>query len=254
MSRKPCIGVLELGAKETYLSAIRYAGGQDTLLENGLEEDEYRRRIAELDGLMLTGGGDVNPSLYGSTRKSETQGVNNGRDRDETLLCHLALERKVPLLGICRGIQVLNVACGGSLIQDIASEVPNALPHNQDEDRSKPTHPVILEDGSRLFQLIGIAEIEANSMHHQAVSKLGKDCIVTAHAPDGVIEAIEIRDHPFAIGVQWHPEEMYQSIVHSRRLLKAFIVTATEEGTKRRPSELLGRRKRNLHPSDNGCE
>ncbi len=236
MSGKPRIGLLILGANEAYLSAIRDAGGQEVRLENGLGEDEYDRLVASLDGLMLTGGGDIDPSRYGGANTSESQEVNDGRDRDEILLCRIALERKIPLLGICRGIQVLNVTCGGSLIQHIPSEVPNALTHHQNGDRSKPTHPVILEADSLLYQLIGKAEIETNSIHHQAIANPGKGCMVTGHAPDGVIESIEIRDHPFAIGVQWHPEEMYQSIEHSRQLLNTFIRAAAQEVARRRSS------------------
>jgi putative glutamine amidotransferase len=168
--------------------------------------------MSRVDGLLLTGGEDVEPSLYGQPRIRECGSSNPARDRTEIALVKAAEESRTPVLAICRGPQVLNVALGGTLFQDIPSEVPNALGHNAREDRAARVHDVEIDEGSRIAEAIGATHISVNSLHHQSVRDIAPGLRVTARAPDGVVEGIESSfDDWWVMGVQWHPEEMNNS-------------------------------------------
>lgn len=188
-----------------YIEAVWRAGGLPILIPNVPEAvDLY---ADGLDGLLLSGGGDVHPRRYtDEPRHPSVYGVNPARDEVEIRLVHRALERNRPVLAICRGIQVLNVALGGTLIQDIEAGVPGALPHSTPDDNPGLQHPVSVEPQSRLAEILGSSELVVNTYHHQAVACLGAGLRVVARAPDGVIEAVEAEDHALVIGVQWHPE------------------------------------------------
>ena len=187
-----------------YGLAVARAGGLPRLLplsSTSLRDDD----LAGVDGLLLTGGGDVDPGRYGETTSPATGGVDPERDAAEFALLDLAVRTGRPVLGICRGCQVINVGLGGSLVQDL-TEV-TALPHLVPDRRNETVHPVTPVEGSLLAELEGDHEIEVNSIHHQAVKELGSGLRAVGTAPDGTIEAVEWPGSPL-LGVQWHPETL----------------------------------------------
>lgn len=190
-----------------YIDAIRRAGGIP-LVAPPLEAADAAEVIAAAGALVLTGGEDIDPVLYGASPGSQLGRVTAARDHWEIALVHAAREQGVPTLGVCRGIQVLNVALGGTLIQDIASERPGALQHEQAGGRAERSHRVAFSAGSRAAAIMGPAA-DVNSMHHQAVLDAAPGLAVTGHAPDGIIESVEWSGPEWwALGVQWHPEEL----------------------------------------------
>jgi putative glutamine amidotransferase len=199
---------------EAYAKAIQASGGELKMLES-LEEIDGA--INQADGILLPGGNDVNPLLYGEERRSETQPPHNERDRFEMYLLEKAMERKLPVLGICRGLQLINVKLGGTLYQDVQKEMPGSLEHDCHGEDTKPlprsalVHSVTLDENSKLHEVIGEKTVEVNSLHHQGIKDLGKGLIATGHSPDGLVEAIEMPDYPYLTGVQWHPEELQGS-------------------------------------------
>jgi putative glutamine amidotransferase len=207
---------------------VRRAGGEPTVLD-------YKRHpvaevIRQFDGVLLAGGGDVMPSIYGEPAHTTFSAAESGRDEYEIELARRALEADLPVLAICRGIQVLNVALGGTLVQDIPAEVPNALPHDVREPRVAIAHDVWMTAGTLLERLMRERieegdEIPVNSRHHQAIKQLGQGLVVGATAPDGVIEAAEDPKRRFCLGVQWHPENFYRTGEFSP-LFEGLIVAA----------------------------
>ena len=165
-----------------------------------------------VDGLVLTGGEDVNPSRFGAQPHPLLKTVNDERDATEIALIHEAKRRRTPVLAICRGIQVLNVALGGTLIQDIRSECEGALDHDDGSPRKSRTHGLTLEPGSLAASALGTTSCSVNSLHHQAVKDVSPELSVTARSTDGIIEAVETKDRDWwVLAVQWHPEEMTDS-------------------------------------------
>ena len=195
---------------EFYVKAVWEAGGRPWVLPY-LSEGDAPEVLSKLDGLVISGGGaDVPPSFYGEDVRPLCGPLCPKRHVFERALVHAAIQQKKPLLGVCGGMQVMNVALGGSLYQDV-SERPHSHPHCQTEEKSKPSHTVKVTPGTLLAKLLGQAtELSVNSTHHQMVRTLGEGLQVSAMAPDGVIEAIESHTHPFFLGVQWHPEAMTQ--------------------------------------------
>ncbi|MDK2856255.1 MAG: putative glutamine amidotransferase [Bacillota bacterium] len=195
--------------------------------------------LARAHGVLLPGGEDVDPAAYGEAPEPQLGPVNAERDACELALARLAWERHLPIFGICRGAQVLNVARGGSLIQDIPSAVAGALGHRQGEPYDRPVHSARVDAASRLARILGQSELEVNSMHHQSVKVPGRGLKVVAWAPDGVVEGIESQDPDrFALGVQWHPEYMVDPVSGSeamRRLFAAFIAAAADSLSGGRP-------------------
>jgi putative glutamine amidotransferase len=215
---------------DAYVRAIQQAGGVPVLLPPSLDDQALGALWPRLDGLLLTGGGDVDPGRFGEPRHPTVTEVSGARDRLEIELTERALAARRPLLAICRGIQVLNVALGGSLHQDIASEIGTAIAHSQTEPRDRPTHPVkVMGEGTRLGAILGAPEVEVNSMHHQSVKRLGRGLRDVAWAPDGVIEGVELSAHPLVLGVQWHPEELVVRDPAAASLFRA-LVTAAADG------------------------
>lgn len=164
---------------------------------------------ASYDALILSGGGDVDPALYGATPDPDLGAVDERRDAFEIALYRAFKEAGKPVLGICRGLQLINVAEGGSLHQHVPA-LPNVWQHDQRDLRGTPLHPVTLTEGSRLARFFGESKIRTNSYHHQAIDRLGEGLVVTARTGDGVIEAIEAEGGEFVLAVQWHPEMAYQ--------------------------------------------
>ena len=191
----------------SYTAALRAAYGIPLLLPAD-RADEADTILERVDGLILTGGGDVDPSIYGREPQPSIAGSDIDRDRFEIQLVRAARERAVPVLAICRGLQVANVACGGDLVTDIPSGVPGEVGHRAGEPGHLATHRVRLDPGSRLVRLVGDGTAQVNSSHHQAARRIGQGLRAVAWAPDGVIEAIESdSDRWWLLGVQWHPEQ-----------------------------------------------
>jgi putative glutamine amidotransferase len=212
----------------TYIRAVQAAGGIPLLLTPHFTPEVQAALWQRLDGLILTGGGDIEPARFGEPRHPSVDDVSPARDELELGLTRRAVTEDVPLFAICRGIQVLNVALGGSLVQDLPSEWPNALVHSQKAPRHEPTHPVkVMGEGTRLGRVLGSLEVEVNSMHHQAIKRLGEGLREVAWAPDGVIEGVEMAgDDRFVLGVQWHPEELVGHDQAARNLFAAIVEAA----------------------------
>jgi putative glutamine amidotransferase len=210
----PLIAIAQNRRMADYVESVRRAGGEPVEVTLAAEAPEHI--LARVDGLMLTGGGDVDPTLYGETRHATFDAAEAGRDGFEVALSRAAVKHGIPFLAICRGMQVLNVALGGTLIQDIPSQVPGALPHSVPEPRFAIAHEVWVTKGSKLSALLADhmedgETCHVNSRHHQSVRQAAPGFDVTATSPDGVIEAMEMPSAPFCIAVQWHPENFWRT-------------------------------------------
>jgi putative glutamine amidotransferase len=212
-----------------YLRAVQDAGGIPILLAPHLAADVVAALWQRLDGLLLTGGGDIDPATFRQPRHPKVDDVSPARDALELGLTRRAVDDGVPLFAICRGIQVLNVALGGTLVQDLPSQRPSPIVHSQREPREQPTHAVkVMGEGTRLGRILGALEIAANSMHHQAIDRLGEGLREVAWAPDGVIEGVELSGERFVVGVQWHPEELVGHDRAARNLFAALVHAARD--------------------------
>jgi putative glutamine amidotransferase len=239
--RKPIIGIgsdvqSPAGERErsfvylNYTEALRKAGAVPVIIPP--QPENAAELVEELDGIVLAGGEDCDPAAYGEERHPTVDPVMDPRRQSNDLgLARIARERGVPTLGICLGMQVMNVAAGGTLVQDIASAIDTEIEHaSEPEDRGR--HDVIVEGGTKLGEILRERELNVNSSHHQAVGRVGEGLRVTAHAPDGIIEGLEDPRHPFYVGVQWHPEDMTGE--HSAsRLFGAFLEAAREYAERR---------------------
>ncbi|HZS11009.1 MAG TPA: gamma-glutamyl-gamma-aminobutyrate hydrolase family protein [Nitrospirales bacterium] len=225
------------GAEPTYFLRARYvraiedAGGVPLILPLAGDGRVRRTLLDGIDGLLLTGSGpDLPPKLYGERQRVPFKVVSPVRYEFELEIARLAADCGVPLLGICGGMQALNVSLGGSLVQDIPTQLATPIPHRQSPPATRQTHAVTVVPRTRLRRVTGRDRILVNSSHHQAVKDVAKPLVVSAVAPDGVIEAIEagpsLRDHPFLLGVQWHPEFLYQRYPTHRRLFRALVDAA----------------------------
>jgi putative glutamine amidotransferase len=211
----------------SYIQAVVDAGGAPFLIPLEAGAGVLRLLFRQADGILLAGGGDIDPRLYGEPAHPSLAEVQPARDALEITLAGWALDENKPLLGICRGIQVMNVAAGGSLYQDIAAQCPAARRHHYFSDdgyrRDYLAHPVSILPGSRLEAALGADSLAVNSLHHQALKEVPAPYHVVGRADDGVIEGIEAPGHPFAVGVQWHPEELVAGQPAARRLFQAFV-------------------------------
>jgi putative glutamine amidotransferase len=211
-----------------YMESVRRAGGEPIEVAVGGESPEHI--VARVDGIMLTGGGDVDPMLYGEAPHATFQAAEADRDAFEIALTKAAITAGVPFLAICRGMQLLNVAMGGTLIQDIPSQVPGALEHSVPEPRAHVAHEVWVAKESRLSTLLADhmedgETCHVNSRHHQSVAKVAPGFDVTATSPDGVVEAMEKPGPAFCVGVQWHPENFWRT-GEFRSLFEGFVQAA----------------------------
>ncbi len=222
-ARPPNISIFALS--RTYVRAVAVCGGTPLVIPPYLEDNQLRDLLGGLDGVILSGGGDIHPSSYAEPDSGLLWRVDRERDRSELSLAHSVLKTDLPVLAICRGIQVLNVAAGGSLIQDIPTALAHALSHSCVAGRPLPdvAHIVSVVPDTRLASLVGAGRLGVNSAHHQAVDNVGHDLVVTARAPDGIIEGLESREHRFCVGVQWHPEAMLDSAPGMRGLFEGLI-------------------------------
>ena len=204
------------------------AGGVPVLLPPQLDESGRAELWTRLDALVLSGGGDVDPARFGEPPHAKVYEVSAERDELELGFTRRALDDGVPLLAICRGVQVLNIALGGTLYQDIPSEPGSAVDHSQKAPRHQPTHRVkVMGEGTRLGSVVGATELEVNSFHHQAIKQLGAGLREVAWAEDGIIEGVEMGGaHSFVLGVQWHPEDLIERDAAARSLFTAVVDAA----------------------------
>ena len=258
MSQRPVVGVVTQSLEAIpgklppcWVMGQRYvrvlaANGAVPWLIPLLPDDEatLRSTYEYLDALFLTGGVDVDPACYGEPRHERCDRADPARDWTEITLVRWALADRKPVLGVCRGIQVINVACGGSLYQHVPEEFDSAVKHDCFSSsagsascaapassgpytRDYLAHPVRIAVGSRLGSLFGEAEVAVNSMHHQGIKRLATGLRASAHAPDGLIEGVEDASGRYLVGVQWHPEELAEAHPSQRRLFADFIQAAT---------------------------
>jgi len=227
----PIIGITGFDPVVDYVAAVQRAGGEPALIERSADPPE--EVLAGIDGLLLPGGADIDPTLYGAAPHPATKPVPAPRDRFEIELTRLALQADLPLLGICRGQQVMNVAAGGTLIQDIPSEVSQPLRHSVSTPLNATAHEVWVSRNSRLWsvlheQLGNGDTIQVNSRHHQAIGLVGAGLEVSALAPDGIIEGIERPGARFCLAVQWHPENFWRT-GEFRELFETLVASCRRE-------------------------
>lgn len=217
------IAVTPTGRMDDYLESIRQVGGQPVGLTVAARAADV---LGDCDGVLLTGGGDIDPTLYGETPHPTYVAAEDGRDALELELAVRALERDVPVFAICRGLQVLNVALGGTLIQDIPTQVPQPLDHKISRPYDCVAHDVTIDSDSRLAEALGTTALGprrgVNSRHHQAIKRLASGLVITATSSDGIIEAVEHRPSRFCVAVQWHPENFWRT-QEFEPLFRAFV-------------------------------
>ena len=208
MGRKNQYGMRLTSLAEAYVQALTQAGICPVLIPSQMPESAMEDLLERLDGILFTGGGDIAAEFYGGEDHARINGVEKERDRLELLLLQRVVEGGIPFMGICRGLQLINVGLGGNLYADIAQESPASDKHDYypDWERDYLSHTVEVEEGSQLATILGKASVDVNSLHHQAIHRLAPDLVATAHAPDGIIEAVELPGHPYGLAVQWHPE------------------------------------------------
>lgn len=240
--KKPLIGLTASEQPDTkspwlpaaYTDALRECGALPLILPLTLSAEDCEQLAAFLDGFLFTGGPDLHPFLFGEETLTGCGNQSGKRDRTELLLFSFVQQKKKPILAVCRGIQLINVALGGDLVQDIG-QIENRLPiaHRQPFPLDVPSHHVTVTPGSRLAAALGCRDgvresytIAVNSAHHQALRRTAPALTVCGRAPDGIIEAVECPEYPFLIGVQWHPERLYGSrsfSEHANRLFRSFV-------------------------------
>ena len=207
-----------------YCRAISQAGGIPIILPPVGSDPGAGTVLKRLDGLLISGGNfDIHPAFYGERPIPSLGEIKAERTKSELNLARAALKRDLPLLGICGGAQAINVVMGGTLYQDIATQVTGAIEHQQSKKRKIGGHEIRLRPGTRLAKIVGRTLLEVNTTHHQAVKRLGAGLVVNATAEDGLIEGIESFNHSFVLGVQWHPEALAPRSIHQRKIFSAFV-------------------------------
>ncbi|WP_026497994.1 gamma-glutamyl-gamma-aminobutyrate hydrolase family protein [Butyrivibrio sp. WCD2001] len=229
--RKPIIGISPLFDDEKdslwmlpgYMDGITQAGGIPIMLPLTSDKETIRQLLDTVDGILLTGGQDVSPEIYGEEKLDSSVVCYEARDSMEKELLVQALEKDIPILGICRGIQFLNAYLGGSLYQDLGKQHPSETEHHQKPPYDVPVHEVNIIEGSGLHKLIQSDRISVNSYHHQAVKEVADSLKVMAVSEDGLTEAVELPGKRFVWALQWHPEFSYKKDDNSRRIFKEFV-------------------------------
>lgn len=230
---KPIIGLTpshdtqtnDINMRPTYLNAVKAAGGIPLVLPLEIEKSDLQDLVNLLDGFLFTGGPDIHPFLFGEETHSDCSNVSTKRDSLELMLLPMVMEQKKPILAVCRGIQLVNIGLGGTIYQDIPSQYPKDFPiaHKQPFYYTIPSHTVTITPQTKLAEICRQPSIKVNSMHHQAVKDVAPGCIVSGVGPDGLIEAIEMPEYPFFIGVQWHPEYLCEQDQAAANLFSQFI-------------------------------
>lgn len=232
--KKPVIGIVPLvdAGRESlwmlpgYMELVKAAGGVPVMMPLTEKADNIEVLLDLCDGFLITGGHDVDPACYGEEAMSECGELCPLRDRMERPLFLGAIERDKPVLGICRGLQFINVMLGGTLFQDIPAQRPSEVIHHQDPPYDSPSHPVELPSGTPLRELLGRDTISVNSCHHQGIRDLAPALRSMAHAPDGLVEAVWAADRRYVWAVQWHPEFSRLKDDHSRHIFQSFVDAA----------------------------
>lgn len=214
--------------RPAYLKAVRAAGGIPVILPAELDEAELRQILEQTGGVLFTGGPDIHPFHFGEETQRFCGNVSVKRDAMELMLLKLTMELKKPILGICRGIQLLNIGLGGDIYQDIPSQFQEEFPiaHTQPFGYEIPSHTVNVVKGTLLAELTQAEVLKVNSMHHQAVRNVAPGLTASGHAPGGLVEAIELPGYPFLLGVQWHPEYLWEADEAIMRIFKGFVDAA----------------------------
>lgn len=212
---------------QSYVQAILDAGGIPVLLPSNGANEDYAELAAHLDGLLIPGGGDISTFLYGEEAIKQVTNMRSADDLFEFAVLRRMAELGKPILGICRGVQVINVAFGGTLYQDIPSQFPSNQCHHQSGPRYEPFHYVELEEGSRLAKILGTSKLAVNTYHHQAVKDVAPSFRICAKAHDGLTEAIE-HESKYILGVQWHPECMYDVHKEFAPIFHDFVAEAAK--------------------------
>jgi putative glutamine amidotransferase len=217
------LGDPAVGMNASYSNSITEAGGVPILIPLSLNNDDEDLLLSRLDGVLFTGGYDIDPRLYGNPFHPKAKGIDADRDRLEIHLVQAIIRLGKPFFGICRGCQVINVALGGTLYEDLSDQRPGDIQHdNHHHPRNYLAHQVTIQSKSQLSGILGKKTVQVNSLHHQGVNRLANSLNAIAHAPDGLIEAIELSSYPFGMAVQWHPEEL-QEYQLMRGLFQAFV-------------------------------
>jgi putative glutamine amidotransferase len=213
-----------------YSEAVLMGGGAPLQIPHGVDTETLRAIFDRIDGLLLAGGGDVDPVFYSEATSDQVRGVDGERDEIEITLVRWAVQEGKAFFAICRGIQVMNVALGGSLYQDVLADMPDAIRHAYFQGagfaRDYLAHDVELSARSRVARLLGGERFAVNSLHHQGIKQLAPELTVAGRAPDGLVEAVEVTGHVFAIGVQWHPEALAPQDPVMRRLFRGLVEAA----------------------------
>lgn len=245
--KKPIIGILAnlhhyesgplpyvdlCGLQRDYLYAIERAGGVPMMLPVVEDAATVRQQIAIVDGVVLSGGFDVNPAHYGEEPTALLEEIHPERDAYELMAIKISQDLGKPLLGICRGLQILNVAFGGTLYQDISHAPGERVKHRQKAQRFEPTHSVDVMEGTLLRKIVNTSSLATNSFHHQAIKQLAPGFVVNAQAKDGVIEGIELPGNKFVLAVQWHPEMMASTDPYAKALFSEFVNFVREANDK----------------------
>jgi putative glutamine amidotransferase len=239
--RKPVIGISSfrtdsslgyhfISVTEAYFEAIYAAGALPVILPVGLSNTDLDTLRGSVDGIILTGGGDINPDLFKGEPHPRVARIDDDRDRADLHLAKSIIDNRVPFLAICRGMQVLNVCLGGTLYTHVSDQHPGADRHDYwpEFPRDRISHPIRVEEGSTLSEILGQPIVPVNSLHHQGIRDLADGLKPTAYAPDGLIEAVELENHPFGLAVQWHPE--WLTAEHSMPALFDALVKAAQNG------------------------
>ena len=223
---------------QTYVRMLENLGALPVMIPLQMSEATLQGIFERLDGLFLPGGEDIDPSHYGAERHPQLGTTDPERDRTELLMTQWALAAGMPVLGVCRGVQVINVACGGTLYQDLPSQCPTLEKHDYfppTYERYRVTHQVSIEPDSRLARALGTI-YGVNSMHHQGIAQLGNELRAVGRADDGLVEAVELPLLPFVVGVQWHPEELAKTDQYSNSLFYDFVCAAAEDWCEQTPA------------------
>jgi len=216
-----------LAITEAYTQSISKSGASPVLIPLGLPEEQLLDIISRVDGILFAGGGDIHPNAYGSQMHPLVAEVDADRDRVEIFLAQQIIEQKMPFLGICRGIQLLNVAMGGTLWEDLEDQRPGSFRHSYfpEYPRKYLAHPVDIEPDSKLASILQKHNIMVNSLHHQGIRQLAPGLKPIATAPDGLVEAAEIPGYPFGVAVQWHPEWLPDTAAQNELFRSFYLAT-----------------------------
>ena len=220
-------GLQQIHLLRSYVDATIKAGGVPIIIPPELPEENWKALYEKLDGIIFSGGADIDPKRFNGEDHPAVQGVDSERDTLELSLIDHTVEKEKPFLAICRGFQLLNIALGGTLYTHISDQFENSLQHSTPRDQARDTlaHEIRVEEGTHLAEILGKPILKVNSWHHQGVKDIPPQLKITAHSSDGLVEAMELPEHPFAIAVQWHPEWMPEDNA-MQNLFKTFVKAA----------------------------